>query len=130
MQDLTKRVAAYVEKWTDILNLRDWRIKVFIQEGELPEMPNGEEAAACIFHAYEHHEAEMYILHPDNWHKINSFWANWDESRLEDIIIHELLHLHFTHYTPKLVWLQDRQELAINQLTNALLSLSEQKEVK
>ena len=113
-------------RFLGLAGYNDWRIKVYIlTDPKLPESPDYEEAAACVFHAYEHHEAEIHLLHPDNWHKINSFWANWDESRLEDIIIHELLHLHFIHWEPKAVWQQNSQELAINQLTNAFLTLEE-----
>ena len=118
-----KQVGAYVEKWKDILNLRDWRISIDIEEEELPDSPDKEESAACIYHCFEHHEAQMHILHPDKWSEINSFWADWDESRLESIVIHELLHLHFTHVDSRVSWKLEREELALNQLTDAFLGL-------
>ena len=43
-KDLTKQVESYVEKWTDILNLRDWRIAVYIVEKELPDATQNKQA--------------------------------------------------------------------------------------
>ena len=116
-----------VRKWKDILNLRDWRIEVYIREEELPESCDKEEAAACVYHAFSHHEANIYLLHPDKWADINPFWAEKDESFLETVIVHELLHLHFSHHhSMRKGWKVEREELAINQLTNAFMCLDGQ----
>ena len=69
----------------------------------------------------------IYLLHPDKWAEINQFWAEKDESFLETVIVHELLHLHFSHHhSIKKSWKIEREELAINQLTNAFMCLDGQ----
>lgn len=122
-KNLEEPVEKLVAKWTDILNLRDWDIYVYIMEESLPGSHNKEYAAACIYHSYEHHEAKMYILHPDKWGDISDFWGDKDESCLESIVVHELLHLHFIHQRLEKNWQLAREELAINQLTKAFVRL-------
>ena len=125
-KNLEGTVGAMVSKWKEILNLRDWRIDVRIMEEELPGHDDEENVGACVYHEFSHHEAIIFILHPDKWKEIDRFWAERDESFLETIIVHELLHLHFSHNHPLSNWKSEREELAINQLTNAFMCLDEQ----
>ena len=125
-KNLEASVEHYLRKWSDILNLRDWDIDLFIVEERLPDACDQEKAGGCIYHCYEHHEAQIYLLHPEKWKDLNDggFWEGKNESHLENIIVHELLHLHMTHHRFKKEWQVEREELAINQLTKAFMFLN------
>ena len=127
-KNLEQLVRDMVVKWTDNLNLRDWDITVYILEEELPDSCDKENAAACVYHDFGHHIAEVYLLHPDKWSDIKGgFWNDKDESFIETILVHELLHIHFSHHHPiKNSWALEREELAINQLTKAFIRLDNQ----
>ena len=107
-------------KWQRLLRLQDWKIKVkFASQEELNRIVGeGEPCGAC--HSFvEAKEAVIYILNPEEW-------TDFEDSRVTDVentIVHELLHCHFSAFDNATKGLKLAEEQTIEVLAEVLLML-------
>lgn len=104
-------------KWQEILRLRDWEIYVALTRARDFE-EEGQAGEADI--RLPHRIAKIYILDP-----VDHSPTYWRPLDLEEVLVHELLHLHLEPLWPK-----DRdtgchvaEEQAVNALARALIAL-------
>lgn len=78
---------------------------------------------AKIDYSFRRHVAIIHIMPPAQWGGANVFF---EPISLENLIVHELIHLHLVQFFPKKRLQTELAELAINQLTDAFLKLDHQ----
>lgn len=109
--------------WQRILRLQDWRITAEFADARIMEGKSG-----LTWFGATSKEARVRILPPSEWQSPSMRYGVWDE---ELFLIHELVHLHLTHWrdadsateptNPNLDW--EAKEQAIDLLATALFSL-------
>ena len=119
MKKIEQKAHAICKKWQKILNLQDWYIDVQL----VKELPDEKSEMACFVGDFAHHRVCIYFTDPKTWKDILGF----EKLDLEEVITHELIHLHMASFFPKKQHKQDWAELAINQLTRAFLKLDRRK---
>lgn len=109
---------ALVEKWQRILRLRDWRISVRWAESE--EMENN--SGSCRVHN-DGKMATIKVLAPSAYNPTSDMYK-LDPPDTEQIVVHEMLHIHFdmlmNHDDPS-DHEQTMQEQAIEFISQALV---------
>ncbi len=105
-----------VEWWKEVLGIRDWCVTV--RMGHLKDMSdNG--VAGCVTTIASKKHALIQIVPEEEWADETS--GNWPSYSIEQILVHELLHLHFDVFdtrsgTPERL----AEEQAVHKLTVAL----------
>jgi hypothetical protein len=101
---------ALLEKWQSKLRLQDWHIKLKLADSESLQGKLGDCQPWL-----EDKKAIIRIIHPDDNPKRDFF-----DSTIEEILVHELLHLHFEPLSsPRNT---TEMEQAINLITDALVN--------
>lgn len=75
------KILDLVGHWQEFLGLGHWTVGV-----DFSEPCDGEGADARIFRTHWYDTATMYLA---------SDWPSWDVQKTNELIAHELLHLHF-----------------------------------
>ncbi len=105
-----------VEHWQGVLGLLDWCVTV--RMAHLKDMPdNG--TAGCISTITSKKHALIQIVPEEEWADETS--SNWPSYTVEQVLVHELLHLHFDVFETKPGTLERLgEEQAVHKLTLAL----------
>ena len=82
-----KNLSKITAKWQKVLRLRDWEIDINFYRAR--DFSNLDALGECVFNINSK-EASIKILDPID------FETEYD---IEEVVVHELLHLHFAQWT-------------------------------
>lgn len=116
-----KRISQLCEEWQEILGLKDWDVKILIVSKEDMSKPNIQ--GSCTY-TLSTKTALISILNPINYDPS----CPWKQD-LEQTLVHELLHLHFS-FVSRLIedgsLEQIIEDQVVSALSKALVSLKRQ----
>lgn len=103
--------------WQKKLRLTDW--KVTVRYAKQDEFEDGDGQGQCndSLHA---RTAEIFVLHPDEYDP--AIYPNNLPQDIEDVVVHELVHLHLAPWVTKNKAERIQMEQAVESITGALIS--------
>lgn len=112
----TKQLQKLCAKWQKRLRLQDWKIEVsFVHAGDM----RGPSSAGEVSFFPDHAFAQIQILPPEELDSGNPMHPS-----IEQVLVHELLHLHMGTFAAKGKAADMAQDRAIECLVPALLASS------
>ena len=103
--------------WQECLRLQDWRFTL-----ELKDRRDMSDQLAHINRSTDYKRARIQLARPEQFPEVEAEVTDWEHS-----LVHELLHVHLDLWKPeKGSAEQDAQEVAINLIAEALVSLRRQ----